>query len=71
MDDMNDIKAEIQSLASRAAQLSQEAELAFAARNFAEGKTLMKEAVDAGRNCQDLIGEHTQYAEQSEVGEAD
>lgn len=53
---MNDnTKAEIQSLASRAAQLSQEAELAFAARNFAMGKALMKEAVDARRNCQDLI----------------
>ena len=57
---MNELKAEIQKEASRAAQLSKEAMGAFAARNFAVGKALMKEAHDAGSNCSRLIEQYTQ-----------
>ncbi len=57
---MNDLKAQIEIESSRAAQLSKEAMRAFAVRNLAQGKALMKQAVDAGRNCQDLIQEYNQ-----------
>lgn len=63
---MNDIKAEIESLATQAAQLSKEAQSAFAVRNFATGKALMKQAVEAGRNCQNLIEQYTQESNQKE-----
>lgn len=56
---MSDIKVEIKSLASRAARLSQEAQPAFAVGNFAQGRALMKQAVDGGRNCQSLIQQYT------------
>lgn len=61
-----DIKVEIQSLATQAAQLSKEAQTAFAERNFAIGKALMKQAVYAGRNCQNLIEEYTQQMNKKE-----
>lgn len=57
---MNDIKVEIEKEASKAAKLSQEAVEALAARNFIVGKALMKQAIDAGRNCQNLIQLHNQ-----------
>ncbi|MGK7875538.1 MAG: hypothetical protein AB4426_20235 [Xenococcaceae cyanobacterium] len=60
---MNDLKTEIEKEASRAAQLSFEAQSAFAVRNLAMGKALMKQAVDAGRNCQSLIQQYTQTCE--------
>lgn len=52
---MNDIKVEIEKEASKAAKLSQEAVEALAARNFIVSKALMKQAIDAGRTCQNLI----------------
>ncbi len=61
---MNDIKVKIQLLASQAAQFSKEAQSAFASKNFAMGKALMKQAVDAGRNCQNLIQQYTQQVSQ-------
>lgn len=60
---MNDIKAEIQLLASRAARLSKEAQSAFEARKFAQGKALMGQAVEAGRSCQALIQQYTRTCE--------
>lgn len=55
---MNDLKVQIEIESSRAAQLSKEAMRAFAVRNLNQGKALMKQAVDAGRNCQSLIKEY-------------
>ncbi len=57
---MNDLKVQIEIEASRAAQLSKEAVGAFAVRNLAQGRALMKQAVDAGRNCQSLIQKYNQ-----------
>ena len=57
---MNELKVQIEIEASRAAQLSKEAMRAFAVRDLAQVKALMKQAVDAGRNCQSLIQEYNQ-----------
>ncbi len=57
---MDDLKVQIEIESSRAAQLSQEAMRAFAMKDLAQGKALMKQAVDAGRNCQNLIQEYNQ-----------
>ena len=56
---MSELKNEIKSLSFRAAQLSKEAQTAFAAKNYSQGRSLMKEAVDAGKKCQNLIQEYT------------
>lgn len=52
---MENLQAEIQKASSRAAQLSQEAKSAFAARDIPKGKVLMRQAVNASQNCQNLI----------------
>ena len=52
---MEDLKANIEKEATRAAQFSREAVKALSARDFTVGKALMKQAFDAGRNCQNLI----------------
>ena len=52
---MENIKTEIKRESSRAAKLSQEAKSAFAVRDLATGKVLMKQAVEASKNCQNLI----------------
>jgi hypothetical protein len=54
------LKAQIKQESSRAARLSQEAMAAFANRDLATGKALMRQAVDAGRNCQNLIEQYNQ-----------
>ncbi|MBC6419717.1 MAG: hypothetical protein GDA44_13610 [Prochloron sp. SP5CPC1] len=65
---MSNIKTEIQSLASQAARLSQEAQSAFAERNFTVGRSLMKQAVDAGRNCQHLIQQYNEQRSPTDQG---
>lgn len=55
---MEDIKAEIKKESSKAAKLSKDAVGAFAARDFATGKSLMQQAVEAGRNCSKLIEQY-------------
>jgi hypothetical protein len=55
---MEDIKAQIKKESSTAAKLSKEALGAFAARDFAQGKVLMKQAVEAGRNYSNLIEQY-------------
>jgi phage shock protein A len=57
---MEELKAEIKKESSRAAQLSKEAMAAFNAHDFATGKALMRQAVDAGRNCKNLIEQYKQ-----------
>jgi hypothetical protein len=52
---MDELKAQIRYESSRAVQLSQEAKKEFEARNWAQGRALMKEAVAASGNCQRLI----------------
>ncbi|KYC39608.1 hypothetical protein WA1_30150 [Scytonema hofmannii PCC 7110] len=60
---MSDLEAQIRNESRTAAQLSQEALSAFAVKNFAQGKALMKKAVEAGRNCQKLIEQYNQMVE--------
>jgi NADPH-dependent glutamate synthase beta subunit-like oxidoreductase len=55
---MKNIKAQIKKESSTAAKLSKEALGAFAARDFATGKALMQQAVEAGRNCSELIEQY-------------
>lgn len=57
---MDEMKAEIQQWSTQAAQLSQQARLALAGRNFAVGKDLMRQAMEASRNCQSLIEQYHQ-----------
>ncbi len=57
---MSDLQSQIRLESSQAAQLSKEAVAAFAAKNFTQGKALMKQAVEAGRRCQNLIHQYTQ-----------
>jgi hypothetical protein len=52
---MNELKDQIRYESSRASQLSQQAKTAFAAKNWVQGKALMKEAATASANCQKLI----------------
>jgi hypothetical protein len=52
--------AQIKEESSTAARLSKEAMAAFAARDLAKGKALMQQAVDALRNCQNLIEQYQQ-----------
>jgi hypothetical protein len=57
---MEDIKAQIKKESSTAAKLSKDAEGAFAVRDFVAGKALMQQAVEAGRNCSNLIEQYNQ-----------
>ena len=61
---MEEIKGQIRIESGRAVQLSQEAKKAFEAQNWKQGKALMKEAVVASGNCQNLI---KQLLDSSEV----
>jgi Tol biopolymer transport system component len=60
---MEDFKAQIKLQSSTAAKLSQEAVGAFAVRDFATGKALIQQAVEAGRNCQKLIEQYNQISQ--------
>ncbi|GFE72242.1 hypothetical protein [Chroococcus sp. FPU101] len=60
---MDELKAQIKFEASQAARLSKEATIAFEARDWKQGKALMKEAVAASRNCQKLIEQLNQSTE--------
>lgn len=53
-----DLESQIRVESSQAAKLSKEANHAFKAKNFAQGKALMKQAVEAGRRCRDLIQQY-------------
>lgn len=55
---MEELKTRIKEESSRAAKLSKEAMAAFTTRDFATGKALMQQAVDAGKNCQNLIEQY-------------
>jgi hypothetical protein len=54
-----DLELQIRVQSSQAAKLSKEANHAFAAKNFAQGKALMKQAVE-GQRCQSLIQQFQQ-----------
>jgi uncharacterized protein YciW len=58
---MNEIQVQIRAKSTQASRLSQEATLAFRAKNFTNGKRLMAQAVAASIDCQRLI---QQYIEQ-------
>ena len=53
-----DLDSQIKLESSQAARLSKEANREFAAKNFAAGKALMKQAVEAGQRCQSLIEQY-------------
>ncbi|BAZ17491.1 hypothetical protein NIES4071_93710 [Calothrix sp. NIES-4071] len=55
-----DLEYQIKLESSQAAKFSKEANREFAAKNFAAGKALMKQAVEAGRRCQSLIQQYNQ-----------
>ncbi|MGK7945992.1 MAG: hypothetical protein AB4058_16130 [Microcystaceae cyanobacterium] len=55
---MDIIKENIQNFSRQAAQLSHDANVAFSQGDFAKGRKLMKQAVEAGRKCQNLIQEN-------------
>ncbi len=55
-----DLESQIRVESSQAAKLSKEANHAFKASNFAQGKALMKQAVEAGQRCQSLIQQYNQ-----------
>ena len=55
-----DLESQIRLESSQAAHLSKEANREFAAKNFAAGKALMKQAVEAGQRCQSLIQQYNQ-----------
>lgn len=55
-----DLESQIKVESSQAAKLSKEANHAFKAKNFAQGKALMKQAVEAGQRCQSLIQQYNQ-----------
>jgi NADPH-dependent glutamate synthase beta subunit-like oxidoreductase len=65
---MEELKAQIKLQSSTAAQLSQEAVGAFAARDFATGKALIQQAVEGGRNCQKLIEQYNQTSQLKNKG---
>jgi phage shock protein A len=65
---MEELKAQIKKESSRAAKLSKEAMAAFTTRDFATGKTLMRQAVDAGRNCKNLIEQYKQTCKKLSKG---
>lgn len=55
-----DLETQIKLESSQAARLSKEANCAFAVKNFAQGKVLMKQAVEAGQKCRSLIQQYNQ-----------
>lgn len=57
---MNELKAQIKFEAGQAARLSREATKAFEAKDWAQGRALMKKAVTASKNCQKLIEQFNQ-----------
>jgi phage shock protein A len=57
---MEELKAQIKEESSQAALLSKQAKAAFTVRDFATGQALMRQAVDAGRNCKNLIEQYKQ-----------
>ena len=65
---MEELFARIKEESSQAAKLSQQAKAAFAERDFATGRALMRQAVDAGRNCQNLIEQYQQTCSESSKG---
>jgi hypothetical protein len=52
---MDELKAQIRLASSRAASLSREATQALRARDWQQGRALMREAVTASKICQKLI----------------
>jgi hypothetical protein len=65
---MEELKARIKKESSQAARLSQEAIAAFTTRDFATGQALMQQAVDAGRNCKNLIDQYKQTCKKPSKG---
>jgi phage shock protein A len=65
---MEELKTRIKKESSQAARLSKEAIAAFTARDFTMGKALMRQAVDAGRNCQNLIEQYKQTCKKPSKG---
>lgn len=57
---MNEIQVQIKAKSTQASLLSQEATLAFSAKNFTTGKRLMAQAVAASIDCQRLIQQYTE-----------
>jgi phage shock protein A len=55
---MNERTTQIQQSAARAAKLSSDAVSAMRAGDFNLSRTLLKDAVEAGRKCQGLIKEN-------------
>ena len=55
---MNERAIQIQEIAARAAKLSSNAVSAMRAGDFNLSRTLLKDAVEAGRKCQILINEN-------------
>lgn len=60
-----EIKASLRNLSSQASQKSKEAVFALKAGNFELGRNLIKEAVKAGKNCQDLIAQNQKQLQKS------
>ncbi|MGK7931215.1 MAG: hypothetical protein AB4041_07245 [Microcystaceae cyanobacterium] len=52
---MDTLQDNLQHFSRQAAQLSHDANVAFSQGDFAKGRQLMKQAVEAGRKCQNLI----------------
>ena len=65
---MEELKRQIKKESSTAARLSKEAMAAFTVRDFTTGKALMQQAVDAGRNCQNLIEQYKQTCKKPSKG---
>jgi hypothetical protein len=65
---MEELKARIKEESSQAALLSSEAKAAFALRDFTTGQALMRQAANAGRNCQNLIEQYKQSCEAPSQG---
>jgi phage shock protein A len=65
---MEELKTQIKKESSTAAKLSKEAMAAFTVRDFTTGQALMRQAVDAGRNCKNLIEQYKQTCEASSKG---
>ena len=65
---MEELKAQIKLQSSTAAKFSKEAVEAATARNFATGKALIQQAVEAGRNCQELIEQYNQTSQLKNKG---
>lgn len=64
-DQMEELFAQIKKESSTAARSSKEAIAAFTARDFVTGKALMRQAANAGRNCQNLIEQYKQTCGES------